>query len=72
LYAVAFGGEVAVYRQPWKDSRVIGTPQVALKLPFTFPAEYWNGSYYDFSRDLSTIVYARPGGHTDLYPLSQK
>jgi len=37
LHAVASHGEVAVYRQPWKDGKVIGTPQVALKLPFTFP-----------------------------------
>src|SRR5215469_251597 len=72
LYAVAFRGEVAVYRQPWKDGGVIGTPQVALKLPFTFPAGQWNGSSYDFSRDLSTIIYERPGGHADLYLLSQK
>jgi hypothetical protein len=72
LYAVAFRGEVAVYRQPWMDGRVIGTPQVALKLPFTFPVGLWSGSTYDFSRDLSTIVYARPGGHADLYLLSQK
>jgi len=72
LYAIAFRGEVAVYRQPWKDGRVIGTPQVALKLPFTFPAGQWNGSSFDFSRDLSTIVYERPGGHADLYLLSQK
>jgi len=70
LYAVAFRGEVAIYRQPWKDGKVIGTPQVALKLPFTFPLNY--GSTYDFSRDLSTLVYARPGGHADLYLLSQK
>ena len=70
LYAVAFRGEVAIYRQPWKDGKVIGTPQVALKLPFTFPLNY--GSTYDFSHDLSTIVYARPGGHADLYLLSQK
>jgi len=70
LYAVAFRGEVAIYRQPWKDGRVIGTPQVALKLPFAFPLTY--GTTYDFSRDLSTIVYARPGGHADLYLMSQK
>ena len=70
LYAVAFRGEVAIYRQPWKDGKVIETPQVALKLPFTFPLNY--GATYDFSRDLSTIVYARPGGHADLYLLSQK
>ena len=70
LYAVASRREVAIYRQPWKDGKVIGTPQVALKLPFTFQLYY--GSSYDFSRDLSTIVYARPGGHADLYLLSQK
>jgi len=63
-----------MYRQPWKDGKVIGTPQVALKLPFTFPLYYGSsyGSSYDFSHDLSTIVYARPGGHADLYLLSQK
>jgi len=36
-----------------------------------FPVLY-GGNAYDFSRDLSTIVYARPGGHADLYLLSQK
>jgi serine/threonine protein kinase/Tol biopolymer transport system component len=71
LYAVASRAEVTIYRQPWKDGKTIGTPQVALKLPFAFPMNY-GGSAYDFSRDLSTIVYARPGGHADLYLLSQK
>ena len=70
LYAVASRGGVAIYRQPWKDGKVIGTPQVALKFPFTFPLVY--GATYDFSRDLSTIVYVRPGGHADLYLMSQK
>jgi len=70
LYAVASRGEVAIYRQPWKNGKVIGTPQVALKLPFTFPLNY--GGSYDFSRDLSAIVYTRPGGHADLYLMSQK
>ena len=70
LYAVASRGEVAIYRQPWQEGKVIGTPQVALKLPFTFRLYY--GGSYDLSRDLSTIVYARPGGHADLYFLSQK
>jgi hypothetical protein len=71
LYAVTSRGEVTVYRQPWKDGKLIGTPQVALKVPFAFPLDY-QGNAYDFSRDLSTIVYARPGGHADLYLLSQK
>jgi Tol biopolymer transport system component len=71
LYAVASRGEVTIYRQPWNDGKLNGVPQVALKVPFAFPLEY-QGNAYDFSRDLSTIVYARPGGHADLYLLSQK
>ncbi len=71
LYAVPSRGEVTIYRQPWKDGETIGAPQVALKVPFTFPLDY-GGNAYDLSRDLSTIVYARPSGHADLYLLSQK
>ena len=71
LYAVGSGGEAMIYRQPWKDGKTIGAPQIALKVPFAFPQEY-GGNGYDFSKDLSTIVYARPGGHADLYLLSQK
>jgi hypothetical protein len=72
LYAGASRGEVTIYRQPWKDGKTIGAPQVALKVPFAFPLGYAGGSAYDFSRDLSTFVYARPGGQDDLYLLSQK
>ena len=72
LYAVASRGEVTIYRQPWKDGKTIGAPQVAMKLPFRFPLDYGGLGAYDFSRDLSTIVYARPGGQADLYLLSQK
>ena len=71
LYAVASSSEVTIYRQPWRDGKLMGTPQVAFKVPFSFPLDY-NGNAYDFSRDLSTIVYARPGGQADLYLLSQK
>jgi hypothetical protein len=70
LYAVASRGEVTIYRQAWRDGKTIGAGQVALKVPFAFPLMY-AGNAYDFSRDLSTIVYARPGGHADLYVLSQ-
>jgi serine/threonine protein kinase/Tol biopolymer transport system component len=72
LYAVASRGEVTIYRQPWSDGKLIGAHQIALKVPIVFPLTYLNGFAYDFSRDLSTIVYARPGGHADLYLLSQK
>jgi serine/threonine protein kinase len=72
LYTVASGGEATIYRQSWKNGKSIGAPQVALKAPFAFSLYYEGGNAYDFSRDLSTIVYARPGGHADLYLLSQK
>lgn len=67
LYATISGGETLIFRQGWNDGKLIGTPQVALKVPFSL---YFYS--YDFSRDLSTIVYARPGGNADLYLLSKK
>ena len=72
LYAVASRGDVTIYRQLWKNGNNIGAPQVALMVPFVFPLGYARGNAYDFSRDLSTIVYVRPGGHADLYLRSQK
>ena len=71
LYAVASRGEVTIYRLSWSDEKLIGAPQVALRIPFAFSLSYYANAS-DFSRDLSTIVYARPGGHADLYLLSQK
>jgi serine/threonine protein kinase/Tol biopolymer transport system component len=68
LYPITSRSEVTFYRQAWRDGRLIGKPQVALKVPFAFHQTY-QGTY-DFSRDLSTIVYARPGGQADLYFLS--
>jgi dipeptidyl aminopeptidase/acylaminoacyl peptidase len=72
LYAVASRGEVAIYRHSWRDGKLIGAPQLALRTPFALPVAYAGGNAFDFSRDLSTIVYARPGGHADLYLLSKK
>jgi hypothetical protein len=71
LYAVPSRRDVTIYRQGWQAGKLIGQPQVALKLPFAFPL-ISGGNAYDFTRDLSTVVYARPGGHADLYLLSQK
>jgi serine/threonine protein kinase len=70
LYPVASRGEVTFYRQALRDANPIGTPQIALKLPFTFSLVY-GGDAFDFSPDLSTVVYARPGGQADLYLLTQ-
>jgi serine/threonine protein kinase/Tol biopolymer transport system component len=71
LYAVPSRGEMTIYRQPWRDGKLTGPVQVALKVPFAFSI-YVSGNGYDFSRDLSTIVYARPTGNDDLYFLSKK
>lgn len=70
-YPVASRGEMTIYRQPLKDGKATGQAQAAVKLPFAFGQDY-GGNAYDFSKDLSTIVYARPGGQADLYLLSQK
>jgi hypothetical protein len=71
LYAIHSRHDVTIYRQNWQSGKRIGEPQVALKLPFAFPV-LSGGNAYDFSRDLSTVVYARPGGQADLYLLRQK
>jgi serine/threonine protein kinase/Tol biopolymer transport system component len=71
LYTVSTRGEVTLYRLPWADGKVAGTPHTVLKLPFAF-AQRYGGNAYDIARDLSKIVYARPGGQFDLYLLSQK
>jgi sugar lactone lactonase YvrE len=69
LYALSSRSEVTLYRQAWSDGKTIGKPQIAFKLPFVF-GQYYYGNAYDFSPDLSTVVYARPGGQADLYLLS--
>jgi hypothetical protein len=71
LYALPGKKDVTVYRQTWEAGKAVGEPQVALKLQFAFPLVA-GGNAYDFSRDLATVVYARPGGHADLYLLTQQ
>jgi Tol biopolymer transport system component len=70
LYAVPGKKDVTIYRQKFAAGKAVGAPQVATKLPFAFPL-VTGGNAYDFSRDLTTVVYARPSGHADLYLLSQ-
>lgn len=69
LYAVAGRDEILLYKQEWKDGKLIGEPKLALKLPFAFPLQLF-GNAYDFSPDLSTSVYARASGQADFYKLS--
>jgi Tol biopolymer transport system component len=71
LYALPGKKDVTIYRQKWEAGKSVGQPQVALKLPFAFPLVS-GGNAYDFSKDLSTVVYARPSGHADLYLLTQQ
>jgi Tol biopolymer transport system component/predicted Ser/Thr protein kinase len=71
LYAIPGRKDVTIYRQKWENGKAVEQPQVALTLPFAFPLTS-GGNAYDFSRDLTTVVYARPGGHADLYLLSEK
>jgi Tol biopolymer transport system component len=69
LWAAPSRADVTIYRQGWQNGKLVGKPQVAAKLPFAFPL-IAGGNAYDFSRDLSTVVYARPAGQADLYLLS--
>jgi Tol biopolymer transport system component len=69
LYPVVSHSEALFYRQGWSGGKLLGKPQVALTLPFAFNSVY-EGNAYDFSPDLSTIVYARPGAQADLYLMS--
>ena len=71
LYLAASRGETTIYRQPWQQGKLAGPAQPAVKLPFAF-RQGFSGNAYDFSKDLSTIVYARPSGQADLYYLSQR
>ena len=70
LYALPGKKDVTIYRQKWMAGKSVGPPQAAIKLPFAFPLVS-GGNAYDFSRDLTSVVYARPSGHADLYLLTQ-
>ena len=71
LYTISSRGEVILYRLPWAEGKVTGSPQTVLKVPFAF-AQSFSGNAYDVAPDLSKIVYTRPGGQFDIYLLSQK
>jgi hypothetical protein len=64
LYVVASRGESKFYSQSWDKGHTIGSPHTVLTVPFAFPLL----NSLDVSRDLSTIVFVRPGGHGALFP----
>ena len=70
VYAVAARNQVTFYRQAIDGEKVVGKPQVALTLPFAFPFNYLSGNAFDFSPDLSAIVYLRLAGQADFYRLA--
>ena len=70
LYEVQGAGETTIYRLPWHEGKA-GQPTVALKLPFSIPVFYL-GNASDFSRDLATVVFARPWGQAELYHVSSR
>src|SRR5262249_44474699 len=69
LYSVTGKNEIMFYRQEWSDGKTIGEPKMALRLPFAFPYQF-RGNAYDYSPDLSTIIYAKPAGQADFYLLT--
>jgi hypothetical protein len=71
LYSLASHGQTTIFRQPWPNGTPIGPPVPALKLPFALREDY-GGNAFTVSRDLSSLVYARPAAHDDLYLLTQK
>jgi serine/threonine protein kinase len=70
-YSLASHGETTIWRQPWRNGVLVGPPVPALKLPFALREDY-GGNAYSVAPDLSSVVFARPGGYDDLYFLSQK
>jgi serine/threonine protein kinase len=71
LYSLASHGQTTIFRQPWRNGTPIGPPVPALKLPFALREDY-GGNAFSVSPDLSSLVFARPAAHDDLYLLSQK
>ena len=70
IYAISARGQVTFYRQIIDGDKAVGNPQLVLSLPFAFPFNYVSGNAFDFSPDLSTIVYLRLGGQADFFRLS--
>jgi hypothetical protein len=71
IYSLAAHGETTIYRQPWRNGVLAGPAVPALKLPFALREDF-AGNAFIVSSDVSSVVYARPGGHDDLYLLSRK
>jgi sugar lactone lactonase YvrE len=69
LYADFSRAGVTLYRQAWRNGKLIGQPKTALRLPFGFNVLN-GGNAFDFARDLSEVVHGRGVGQADVYLLS--
>ena len=69
-YSQASPGQTTIFRQPLRDGAPAGPAVPALKMGFALREDY-NGNAFTVSTDLSSIVFARPNGHQDLFLLSR-
>ena len=70
-YSQAEPGQTTIFRQALRNGGILGTPVPALKMPFALREDY-NGNDFVVASDLSSIVFARPNGHQDLFLVSRK
>ncbi|MGA8762505.1 MAG: protein kinase [Candidatus Sulfotelmatobacter sp.] len=70
-YSQATTGQTTIFRQPLRNGHSAGPAVPTLKMAFALREDY-NGNGFAISPDLSSIVFARPNGHQDLFQLSQK
>src|SRR4029077_5073519 len=70
-YSQAVPGQTTIFRQPLRNGGLSGPPVTALKMGFALREDY-NGNDFAVSSDLSSIVFARPNGHQDLFLVSRK
>jgi serine/threonine protein kinase/Tol biopolymer transport system component len=70
VYTLSAKGDVTLNRLAWRDGKAYGKPETVFKVPFAFPQQT-SGNAYDVARDLSKIVYVKPGGQYDLYLLGR-
>jgi Tol biopolymer transport system component len=71
LYTTATPEEITIHSLPWENGKVTGTVRVAQKIAPKFPLVFY-GNAFDFTKDLSTLVYAKPMFNADVYLLSYK
>jgi WD40 repeat protein len=69
LYPLEGSGEILFYRQGFQEGKLIGEPKLGLKVPFAFPFSVLDGNAYDFSTDLSKVVYVKLSGKSDVFLL---